>query len=243
MKSLLSHSGNRNDLSHFLKNKILEAFGVSSKKIITVCGTKTESTNTDVEDPRDHDHEEADTLIVYHCLQAAEDNPGSKIKVHSIGTDVYLLHLSIAHDIQTDHLYMVVGRGRTKREINIIERALILGKEKCQALLGLHAFTGADWGGKFASISKKSWIKAFLNLEDSNEIVYALASLGSGYQKPNDEVCCILEKFVCMVYSPKSSKYTLEELRWELFRLKSKEGEKLPPTRASFCHIYGGQTI
>ena len=68
---------------------------------------------------------------------------------------------------------MMVGRGTTKREIDIIEHAMLLGKEKCRALLGLHAFTGADWGGKSATISKKSWIKAFLNLDDTNEIVNA----------------------------------------------------------------------
>ena len=37
-----------------------------------------------------------------------------------------------------------------------------------------------------------------------------------------------------MVYAPKSSKRTLAELRWELFRLKGREGEKLPPTLISF---------
>ena len=137
---------------------------------------------------------------------------------YKITDEMDLTHISmkslLSHSGNKNDLsHFLVGRGRTKREINIIERALILGKEKCQTLLGLHAFTGANWGGKYTSISKKSWIKAFLNLEDSNEIVYALASLGSGYQKPKDEVCCILGKFVCMVYSPKSSKYTLEELR------------------------------
>ena len=36
----------------------------------------------------DHDHEEADSLIAYHCLHAASCNPGCKINVHSVDTDV-----------------------------------------------------------------------------------------------------------------------------------------------------------
>ena len=104
----------------------MKAYEVSPNKIITVSGTITESTDPSFKEPRDHYHEEADTLIVFHCLEAAEDNPGCKINVHSIDTDVYLLLLSVAHEIKTDRLYMMVGRGTTKREIDIIQHAMLL---------------------------------------------------------------------------------------------------------------------
>ncbi len=39
-----------------------------------------------------------------------------------------------------------------------------------------------------------------------------------------------LEMFVCSVYSSTSKLLTVAELRWELFKCKSLEGEKLPPT-------------
>ena len=41
-----------------------------------------------------------------------------------------------------------------------------------------------------------------------------------------------IEKFVCDVYS-RSNKDSVPELRWELFRKKTLEGEKLPPTRGA----------
>ena len=244
MKSLLSHSSNKDNITHFLKDKILKSFETSPKRMITVFGTKTESNNIHNFNIDDHNHEEADSLIPFHCLHAASYNPGCKIKVYSVDTDVYILLLSIAYEIQTDHFYMVAGKGKRKREIDIHERALAVGRKKCEPLLGLHAFAGADWGGKLATISKKTWIKAFLPLEEDDEIVAVLTILGNDHYRPTLETCIILEKFTCMVYSPKSSKRTLRDLRWELFRLKSKEGEKLPPTWASFLpHVWRGNYI
>ena len=40
----------------------------------------------------------------------------------------------------------------------------------------------------------------------------------------------VLESFVCEVYAKNSKCRTLGELRWELFRTKNLESEKLPPT-------------
>ena len=66
-------------------------------------------------------------------------------------------------------------------------------------------------------------------MDEDDEILDALSSLGLTDERPILRVCDILEKFTCMVYAPKSSKRTLQELRWELFRLKGREEEKLPP--------------
>ena len=97
MRSLLSHPDNKNDITFFLKDKILKAFEECATRMITVCGTKAESSNIPNLDIPDHDHEEADSLIAYHCLDASSKHPGCKIDVHSADTDVYLLLLSIAH--------------------------------------------------------------------------------------------------------------------------------------------------
>jgi len=46
-----------------------------------------------------------------------------------------------------------------------------------------------------------------------------------------------IEKFVCLVYSSGGAT-TIPALRWELFRSRNLEGEKLPPTRATLMpHI------
>ena len=47
-----------------------------------------------------------------------------------------------------------------------------------------------------------------------------------------------LEHFICKVYSQQTTIDTLLSLRWELFRKKNLEGEKLPPTRGTLIpHI------
>ena len=43
------------------------------------------------------------------------------------------------------------------------------------------------------------------------------------------KVAKVLRRFVCNVYSSRSSAVNVSELLWELFRTKSFEGEKLPP--------------
>ena len=58
-----------------------------------------------------------------------------------------------------------------------------------------------------------------------------------------DEMCdgmlpdsvAALEEFLCQVYAPKNCNIrSIPKLRWELFRSKNLEGEKLPPTIATF---------
>ncbi len=62
-------------------------------------------------------------------------------------------------------LQFITGKGKAKRTIDIRGRCAAFGSEKSKGLLGLHAFSGADWGGKFAGMSKSRWIKHYLSLE------------------------------------------------------------------------------
>ena len=48
------------------------------------------------------------------------------------------------------------------------------------ALLGFHHFTCADCGGKFVVLSKKTWMTAFLSLDDNDPIVEKISRLGEG---------------------------------------------------------------
>ena len=216
----------------------MENYSSSTKKVITVCGTKAES-NLPIDPTPVHNHEEADTLIRLHCLDVASSSQGCSIYVHSVDTDVYILLLNIFNELQTDKLYMIAGKGQNTREISIKDRAAALGEAKMGAFLGLHAVSGTDWGGEFVTISKKAWVKSFSELDDNDEIFDALSSLGATKERPVSRVCAILEKFTCMVYAPKSSKSTLADSCWELFHLKGGEGEKLPPMLSSFLpHLW-----
>ena len=182
-------------------------------------------------------HKEADTLIPHQVLASAAKGALRDIHVWSPDTDVLLLLLDLVsceRIAAPTSLTFSTGKGTTKREIDIFERVQILGCHKCQGLLGLHNFSGADWGGKFVGISKKTWVNAYLRLDDDDPAINCFKDLGNGSipsELVNDKPALeSLEHFTCST--------TLPLLRWELFRTKNLEGEMLPPTRASLLpHI------
>ena len=82
--------------------------------------------------------------------------------------------------------------------------------------------TGADCGGRFVGITKKTWVKAYMALDDDHPAIDCFRKLGEGLiqnQLANGELLTQvknLEKFVCQVYC-KAGPTTLPELRWEYF--------------------------
>jgi len=119
-------------------------------------------------------------------------------------------------------------------------------------LIGLHHYTGADWGGKFVGVSKKTWISNYLSLPPNDEIVRTFIHMGHDLNSVPTACKDLLddgnlpaqyrplEHFVCKVYSQQSTIDALPSLilRWTLFRKRNVEGEKLPPSRGTLLpHI------
>ena len=69
-------------------------------------------------------------------------------------------------------------------------------------------------------------------MSPDDSIIDTLASLGT-----NDTVGELhvkdIEKCICKVYCKDTSITSVKDLRWEMFRLRNCEGEKLPPTLAA----------
>jgi len=69
----------------------------------------------------------------------------------------------------------------------------------------LYHFTGANWGEKFVGITKYSWVKAYMALDDNHHAIDCFKELGEGLiqnQLANGELPTQfkdLEKFVCQV--------------------------------------------
>ena len=168
-------------------------------------------------------------------------------------TDVLILLMDLVangHFGTSTRLRFLTGKEKKYRVIDIRDRVSVIGMEKSKGLIGLHHFTGADWGGKFVGVSKKTWISNYLSLSPNDEIVRTFTSMG--HDLNSDPTACKdllddgnlpaqyrpLEHFVCKVYSQQSTIDALPSLRWELFRKKNLEGEKLPPTRGTLIpHI------
>lgn len=188
-----------------------------------------------------HSHEEADTLIPHQVLASVREVYGNEVCVWSPDTDVLILLLDLVSCDSlppTDRLKFLTGKGTKYREIDVVERVGVLGRHKCQGLIGLHNFSGADWGGKFVGISKKTWVSAYMKLNEDNPIINCFRELGDApihTELVNGDLLLqikVLEKFVCHVYCS-IGPTTLPALRWHLFRSKNLEGEMLPPTRSS----------
>ena len=84
------------------------------------------------------------------------------------------MDLLSAHNI-SGQLHPTTGKKKEKEKevIDIRAKCLEVGFEKSRGLLGLHAFTGADWGGTFAGVTKARWIDCYLDLESSCDVVNA----------------------------------------------------------------------
>ena len=195
------------------------------------------------EDLKIHSHEEADTLLVLHALDVS--NCGRKVDslhIFSLDTDVFLLLVNRYSQLCPNTVF-VTGRGLLRREIQLKNIYDSIGKDKADALLGFHAFTGADTSGRFAGKTKKTAFKIFMS--SPQDVLRAFQCLGKGITLPSEETVTALEKFVCSLYCPKSSGIvTIPQCRWYLFSQKHAEGEKLPPTRATLReHIHRAHFI
>lgn len=243
LKELLSASRTKSSLTAMLAEGLLKYYSRNSTfKLVVVYGTKIKG--HDFEEK--HAHEEADTMIPNQVLASLADSPWRDIHVWSPDTDVLMLLLDLVScgrlGPQT-RLKFLTGKGVKYRKIDVVERVQVIGRRKCQGLIGLHNFSGADWGGKFVGISKKTWVVAYLKLDENDDAINCFRELGEGpilKELVNGELppqVRGLEQFVCSVYCSKGPQ-TLPALRWELFCSKNLEGEMLPPTRAALLpHI------
>jgi len=242
LKELLSSSKTKSSLTAMFAEALLQHFsGTNNFKLVVVYGNKIKSSSFE----EDHTHEEADTLIPHQVLASVAENDRREVCVWSPDTDVLTILLDLASRGRLGfhtRLKFLTGKATKYREIDVVERVRAIGSLKCQGLIGLHNFTGADWGGKFVGITKKTWVGAYMKLDESDSVVTCFRQLGDG-AIPTELVdgdlppqVKDLERFVCQVYSSTGAT-DLPALRWQLFRSKNLEGEMLPPTRAALLPV------
>ena len=98
-------------------------------------------------------------MILLHVIDGIGDSSLRDIDVWSPDNDVLILlvdHVAQGRLGAFTKLCFLTGKGDKYRSITIRERVSVIGREKCQGLIGFYNFTGADWGGTFVGISKKS---------------------------------------------------------------------------------------
>ena len=149
--------------------------------------------------------------------------------VDTTDTDVFFLLLKNCKVILCHNLYISLVRGF----VNSTALMNKFGVKASYALLSLHAITGCDTVGKFNGISKECWFKRFFENYDNhaklkNELVELQTEEGltEGIESLIRETYLRTEKKI-------DSLENIPATRYELFRKKSYEGSKLPPTRGA----------
>ena len=97
--------------------------------------------------------EEADTRIILHYQYASRQSNCETIVVRSPDSDVFLLLLSFSDTIGNT-LIFYTGCRNNWQQINVSQIAKTLSKQMCDALIGVHAFTGCDTTSCFSGQGK-----------------------------------------------------------------------------------------
>ena len=149
--------------------------------------------------------EEADTCLFLHA-QHADSSRSAVVIIRSPDTDVAVIGCSLAAQIPAQVL-LHTGTKERRRYISLSSVAARLGNGVCQALPGLHAFTGCDSTDAFSGRGKKA---AFLAGK-----VDAMQLLGQHFEV-SDELVVLCEQFVACLYN-KPDVDEINELRYQLF--------------------------
>ena len=113
-------------------------------------------------------HEEADTLMMVHALELAED--GEDIDFFSQDTDWMVLILKRMEKLGSN-THFVTGSTENRRKIALQPIYEHLGTRRALALPGFHAITGSDTTGRIKGVGKKSAFKSFMEASDLEMVI------------------------------------------------------------------------
>ena len=178
--------------------------------------------------------EETDSRVVLYCAYAAQQEY-QYVRVRTPDSDIFWILLHHARNIDITILFDT-GHGNKKRLINITRLSQHYSEQMCEAMLGLHAFTGCDSVSSFKGVGKIRPLKLLLK---SPAHCDSLKHLGEDWNV-DENLISGCEKFTCALYG-KARYDSVDEVR--AIMLKSKcEGDitvnstidisRLPPSKA-----------
>ena len=147
----------KNRLTAYLAERLLAHFhNIATCSVIHVVAYGTKIKGRDSEEV--HTHEEADTLIP----NQVQDICVMRYVFHPLTQTSYFLLINLVFRgllAPQTHMNFLTGNGKKNREIDIIKRVQVMELEN-EGSIEIHNFSGADWGGKFVGITKKTWADA-----------------------------------------------------------------------------------
>jgi len=169
--------------------------------------------------------EEADTRIMLHLSHISRFNYKSAI-VASIDTDVRLLCIAFIEQFSMK-VFQKSGTENRVKYVNINDVHNLLGNDVCQALLGMHAFTGCDSVSCFAGKGKLSALKLLRKHKEYRDL---FNQFGTSWDL-TEEIFLKIQAFTCELYGAKKGEDDVNNFRYKLFCAKQGKIEafRLPP--------------
>ena len=233
-RAFLSSSDNKSSFIKFLSNQWTDSHRrqrLNEKVLYVTCEEDCHKVKRDramIEEELHSTQEEADTRLLLHAEHASRSGSKSVVIV-SEDTDVFLLCLACQEFLSADVVLKCGDKNRV-RYLDIRNLTNAIGRDMCQALLGMHAFTGCDTVSAFFGKGKA---KALRILQTDSIYRDTFKQLGQEWMLSEDTFKQ-LEAFACVLYDNiNSGKRTVNELRYKLFVAKRGEAEstQLPPCR------------
>lgn len=177
------------------------------------------------------DHEEADTRLIAHAVNAADENYYTVV-IESPDTDTAVLTLGHSKRIKCEVLAFVTGTKDKRRILDIKTMSLKLGEEMTEALMGVHAFSGCDTVSSFAGKGKKTHYELIKQNKDCRT---AMQMLGTSFEC-SDELMARVQQYTCLLYG--GTGHDVNKLRFKLFINRSGASQAMPPCKDSLAeHI------
>lgn len=179
-------------------------------------------------------HEEADTRILVHVLNALEMGARS-ISVRTVDTDVVVILVGHFFDMHRAHgpfdVWVAFGMGKHYRCLYINAICNHLGEPRSSALPAFHAFTGCDTTSSFLGRGKKTAWEAWKSFPD---VTNAFLQIRANPFQPIDVMSSqfsILERFTVVIYDKSNTSGSVNKARRELFTKMNRSLENIPPTQ------------
>lgn len=221
-KQFIDLPENKADLSRFLSEQIMLKADALDAEIVTAGGfteiqSAASSTGRDIK-LLQATHEEADTRVILHALDAARQ-PYERTLIVCRDTDVLVLLIHFQQQL-TNEIWFQSGTAKQRKYVAVHD--ITLSPQLRKAIPAFHALTGCDTVSQFSGHGKKSAWKVF------KENARLLQKLGHG--NLNAQIVKQAESFICKLYAPDTEKTSSDDLRCTLFLQGKCEPENLPPT-------------
>ena len=171
-------------------------------------------------------HEEADTRILFHALDAGIQKL-HRISSRTVDTDVVVLAITCFEQLQLEELWIAFGTGKDFRYLAIHEIVKGIGNDRSLVLGVFHAFTGCDTVSAFVGKGKKT---AWDNWTMYQDVPTAFLLLSHSPDSVDDEIMQLIERFVVLLYQRTSELDDVNAARKDLFT-QGRAIDAIPPTK------------